>query len=86
MSVESSSSTHNGYALSHQINTSSNLNKDYQKYTLNPYFMHPNENSTLVLVTLLLNAGNYHSWFTSIGFKIQEQAPFHQWCFAKTIK
>lgn len=60
MSIESSSSTINGHAPSHQNNASANLDKDYQNYTLNPYFMHFNENSAFVLVTPLLNAGNYH--------------------------
>ena len=27
-----------------------------------PYFLHPNENPSLVLVSSLLNGANYHSW------------------------
>jgi hypothetical protein len=39
----------------------SNANKGYHNDILSPYFMHPNENPTLVLVTPLLNGGNYYS-------------------------
>lgn len=55
LSIESSSSTNNGHApLNHNNEVSSNPNKCYQNDTLNPYFMHPNKNSILVLVKSLL--------------------------------
>lgn len=41
--------------------TMSNLNEGYHNDTLNPYFIHPNENPALVLITPLLNAKNYYS-------------------------
>lgn len=41
--------------------SSSNANKDYQNDILNLYFMHPNENLTLILVTYLLTNNTYHS-------------------------
>lgn len=28
----------------------------------NPYYIHPKENTTLVLVSLVLSSPNYHSW------------------------
>ncbi|MCI73478.1 hypothetical protein A2U01_0094742, partial [Trifolium medium] len=56
MSGESSaSSIHGGFFTN-------KANKAYQNDTLNPYFMHPNENPALVLASPLLNGGNYHSW------------------------
>jgi hypothetical protein len=60
MSAESSASSVHGGLFSN------NVNKGYQNDTLNSYFMHPNENPTLVLVTLLVNGGNYHSWSCSM--------------------
>lgn len=64
MFVKSLSSTNNGHSLSHHNNDvppSSSPNKGYQNDTLYLYFIHPNENPFLVLVTPLLNARNYHS-------------------------
>ncbi|GAU33267.1 hypothetical protein TSUD_279410 [Trifolium subterraneum] len=59
MDAESSaSSVHGGAAR--------NINKGYQNDILNPYFMHPNENPSLILVTPLLSGNNYHSWSRSM--------------------
>jgi hypothetical protein len=55
----------------------SNTNKGYQNDTLNPYFLHPNENLALVLVTPLLNGENY-----DYGSPIQKQDSIHQWFFS----
>lgn len=72
MSIASSSSVNNGNTpLNHNNGASSNPNKGYQNDTLNPYFMHPNENPTLVLVTPLLNVGNYHSWSCSMTMTLR---------------
>ncbi|XP_019417053.1 PREDICTED: uncharacterized protein LOC109328178 [Lupinus angustifolius] len=35
---------------------------DFNINPSNPFFLHSNENPTLVLVTPLLNGKNYHSW------------------------
>lgn len=37
-----------------------NLDSDYFTNTSNPYFLHPNENPTLVLVSPILSGPNYH--------------------------
>ncbi|KAK2367743.1 phosphoglucosamine mutase family protein [Trifolium repens] len=58
MSVESSGSVNGGG----HSGGSHNHNKGYQTDTLNPYFLHPNENPGLVLVTPPLSGPNYHSW------------------------
>jgi hypothetical protein len=50
-----------------------NTNKGYQNDTLNPYFLHPNENPALVLVTPLLNGGNYHSWSRSMTVALRSK-------------
>lgn len=77
MFVESSSSTNNGgQSSSHHSNdgpSALNPNKGYQNYTLNPYFMHPNENSAFVHITSLLNAGNYHSWSWSMTMALRSK-------------
>ncbi|XP_050217800.1 uncharacterized protein LOC126668655 [Mercurialis annua] len=31
-----------------------------------PFFLHPNENPSLILVSNVLNEGNYHSWYRSM--------------------
>ncbi|GAU15979.1 hypothetical protein TSUD_338500 [Trifolium subterraneum] len=54
-----------------------NANKGYQNDTLNPYFMHPNENPALVLVTPLLNGPNYHSWSRSMTVAIRSKSKLH---------
>ena len=35
-----------------------------------PYFLHPNENPVLVLVSSLLNGSNYHSWSRAIKMSL----------------
>ncbi|GAU16526.1 hypothetical protein TSUD_167570 [Trifolium subterraneum] len=63
MSIESNASVHGGNHGGGHIGTSSQAhNKGYQNDTLNPYFLHPNENPGLVLVTPSLSGSNYHSW------------------------
>ncbi|GAU29493.1 hypothetical protein TSUD_360380 [Trifolium subterraneum] len=54
-----------------------NAHKGYQNDTLNPYFMHPNENPALVLVTPLLNGANYHSWSRSMTVAIRSKNKLH---------
>ncbi|GAU51103.1 hypothetical protein TSUD_411830 [Trifolium subterraneum] len=54
-----------------------NANKGYQNDTLNPYFMHPNENPALVLVTPLLHGPNYHSWSRSMTVAIRSKNKLH---------
>ncbi|XP_058741013.1 uncharacterized protein LOC131613356 [Vicia villosa] len=76
--VESFSGTNNVHAPSNQNNgSSSNHNKGYQNDTLNPYFMHPNENAALILVTPLLNADNYHSWSRSMTMALRSNNKLH---------
>ncbi|KAI5387801.1 hypothetical protein KIW84_073767 [Lathyrus oleraceus] len=53
MSADSSLSS---YSSIHANTTVSTTNKGYQNDTLNPYFMHPNKNHALFLITPLLNA------------------------------
>ncbi|GAU35493.1 hypothetical protein TSUD_384480 [Trifolium subterraneum] len=63
MSIESNASVHGGNHGGGHIGTSSQAhNKGYQNDTLNPYFLHPNENPGLILVTPSLSGTNYHSW------------------------
>ncbi|MCI65158.1 hypothetical protein A2U01_0086416, partial [Trifolium medium] len=58
MSVDRNASVHGGHSGSgSQIH-----NKGYQNDILNPYFMHPNGNHGLILVTPPLSGSNYHSW------------------------
>ncbi|GAU48976.1 hypothetical protein TSUD_245670 [Trifolium subterraneum] len=54
-----------------------NANKGYQNDTLNPYFMHPNENPALVLVTPLLHGPNYHSWSRAMTVAIRSKNKLH---------
>ncbi|GAU23069.1 hypothetical protein TSUD_183680 [Trifolium subterraneum] len=54
-----------------------NANKGYQNDTLNPYFMHPNENPALVHVTPLLHGPNYHSWSRSMTVAIRSKNKLH---------
>ncbi|XP_058756759.1 uncharacterized protein LOC131629981 [Vicia villosa] len=51
--------------------------KSYQTDTLNPYFMHPNENPALVLVTPLLSSNNYHSWSRSMTMALRSKNKLH---------
>ncbi|XP_045830694.1 uncharacterized protein LOC123921985 [Trifolium pratense] len=71
MSGESSASSFHGGLFTN------NANKGYQNDTLNPYFMHPNENPAIVLVTPLFNGGNYHSWSRSMTVAIRSKNKLH---------
>lgn len=71
MSVKSPSNTHIGHA------PASNLNKGYQNDTLDPYFMHPNENHALMLAIPLLNAENYHFWSRSMTMALRSKRKLH---------
>lgn len=62
-------SVNGGHISSHQ--------KRYHNDTLNPYFMHPNENPGNVLTTLLLNGTNYHSWCCSITVALRSKHKLH---------
>ncbi|PNX92984.1 hypothetical protein L195_g016132 [Trifolium pratense] len=64
MDAESSASSVNG-------GSSRAINKGYQNDILNPYFMHPNENPSLILVTPLLSGNNYHSWSRSMTIALR---------------
>lgn len=52
-------------------------NKGYQTDTHNPYFMHPNENLVLVLVSPLLSTNNYHSWSKSMAMTLRSKNKLH---------
>ncbi|XP_058783460.1 uncharacterized protein LOC131658149 [Vicia villosa] len=62
---------------SHRNTASSTLNKSYQNEILNPYFMHPNENPALVLVSPILNTDNYHFWSRSLTMALQSKNKLH---------
>ncbi|XP_058728529.1 uncharacterized protein LOC131600377 isoform X2 [Vicia villosa] len=51
--------------------------KGYQTDTLNPYFMHPNENHALILVTPLFSSNNYHSWSRSMTMALWSKNKLH---------
>jgi hypothetical protein len=51
--------------------------KGYQNDTLNPYFLHPNENPSLVLVTPPLSGSNYHSWSRSMTMALKSKYKLH---------
>jgi hypothetical protein len=44
---------------------------------LNPYFLHPNENPSLVLATPLLNGTNYQSWSRSVTVSLHSKHKLH---------
>lgn len=52
-------------------------NKGHQTDTLIPYFTHPNENPTLVLVSPLLSTNNYHSWSRSMTMTLRSKNKLH---------
>ncbi|PNX72331.1 flavonol sulfotransferase-like protein, partial [Trifolium pratense] len=56
---------------------SGSQNKGYQNDTLNPYFLHPNENPSLILVTPLLSGPNYHSWSRSMTMALKSKNKLH---------
>ncbi|XP_045832254.1 uncharacterized protein LOC123923607 [Trifolium pratense] len=70
MSEASSSSSINGGQATLQ-------NKGYQNDTLNPYFMHPNENPGNVLVTPLLSGPNYHTWSRAMMVALRSKHKLH---------
>lgn len=39
---------------------------DFSTNSSNPYYLHPNENPSLVLITPLLDDKNYHTWARSM--------------------
>ncbi|PNX65137.1 hypothetical protein L195_g062447, partial [Trifolium pratense] len=39
---------------------------DFSTNSANPYYLHPNENPALVLVSPSLTAKNYHTWSRSM--------------------
>ncbi|XP_058755469.1 uncharacterized protein LOC131628660 [Vicia villosa] len=71
MCVASSTSNING---EHPLNAN---NKGYQTDTLGLYFMHPNENLALVLVSPLLLTNNYHSLSKSMTMVIRSKNKLH---------
>ncbi|MCH83453.1 retrovirus-related pol polyprotein from transposon TNT 1-94, partial [Trifolium medium] len=56
---------------------SGSQNKGYQNDTLNPYFLHPNENPSLMLVTPLLSGSNYHSWSRAMTMALKSKNKLH---------
>ncbi|GAU51620.1 hypothetical protein TSUD_132330 [Trifolium subterraneum] len=74
MSMESNASVHGGNHGGGHIGTSSQAhNKGYQNDTLNPYFLHPNENPGLILVTPSLSGTNYHSWSRAMTMALKSK-------------
>ncbi|GAU30132.1 hypothetical protein TSUD_360250 [Trifolium subterraneum] len=57
--------------------SSGSQNKGYQNDTLNPYFLHPNENPNLVLVSTLLSGANYHSWSRAMTMALKSKNKIH---------
>jgi hypothetical protein len=52
-------------------------NKWYQNDTLNPYFLHPNENPKNILVTPLLSSSNYYSWSQAMIVALKSKNKLH---------
>ncbi|XP_050877662.1 uncharacterized protein LOC127081454 [Lathyrus oleraceus] len=75
LSLIMSSSSSN--SSDHGESSSRNNNKGYQTDILNPYFMHPNENPSLILVTPLLSNNNYHSWSRSMAMALRSKNKLH---------
>lgn len=50
-----------------------NSNSDYLTNPSNPYFLHSNENSTLVLVSPVISSLNYHSWVRAMKMGLQSK-------------
>ncbi|GAU23578.1 hypothetical protein TSUD_385660 [Trifolium subterraneum] len=74
MSIESNASVHGGNHGGGHIGTSSQThNKGYQNDTLNPYFLHPNKNPGLILVTPSLSGTNYHSWSRAMTIALKSK-------------
>ncbi|GAU25202.1 hypothetical protein TSUD_151020 [Trifolium subterraneum] len=72
MAAESSASVHGKGNFTSQ-NQAPFHNKGYQNNTLNPYFLHPNENPGLVLVQPLLSSTNYHSWSRAMTMSLKSK-------------
>ncbi|KAE9612396.1 putative gag-polypeptide of LTR copia-type [Lupinus albus] len=47
--------------------------KDYIVNLSNPYFLHSNENPTLILVSPPLNGNNYYSWSRAMKLDLQSK-------------
>ncbi|GAU51220.1 hypothetical protein TSUD_412260 [Trifolium subterraneum] len=74
VSLESNASVHGGNHGGGHIGTSFHAhNKGYQNDTLNPYFLHPNENPGLILVTPSLSGTNYHSWSRAMTIALKSK-------------
>ncbi|XP_073219713.1 uncharacterized protein [Cicer arietinum] len=58
----SSSSSDDRSNNQQHIKKSPNFNRSYQNDMLDPFFMHPSDNSGLALVSPPLNNTNFHSW------------------------
>ncbi|PNY00962.1 hypothetical protein L195_g024249 [Trifolium pratense] len=71
MSMDSNVGSVNG------AGTSNSQNKGYQNDTLNPYFLHPNENLNLALVSSLLSGPNYHSWSRAMTMVLRSKNKMH---------
>ncbi|GAU13164.1 hypothetical protein TSUD_179070 [Trifolium subterraneum] len=71
MSMDSTAGSVNGAGPSHS------QNKGYQNDTLNPYFLHPNENPNLALVSPLLSGPNYHSWSRAMTMALRSKNKMH---------
>ncbi|GAU47119.1 hypothetical protein TSUD_98960 [Trifolium subterraneum] len=70
MSVDSVASVNGG-------SSSSNHHKGYQNDTLNPYFLHSNENPSLVLVQTPLSGSNYHQWSRAMVMALRSKNKLH---------
>ncbi|MCH92327.1 flavonol sulfotransferase-like protein, partial [Trifolium medium] len=55
------------------VGPSNSQTKGYQNDTLNPYFLHPNENPNHALVTPLLSGSNYHSWSRAMTMALKSK-------------
>lgn len=53
--------------------TSSNQPLDHLTNPSNPYFLHPNKNHALVIISSLLSRPNYHSWARAITMTLQSK-------------
>ncbi|GAU37802.1 hypothetical protein TSUD_276200 [Trifolium subterraneum] len=70
MSVDSIASVNGG-------SSTGNHHKGYQNDTLNPYFLHPNENPSLVLVQTPLSGSNYHQWSRAMVMALRSKNKLH---------
>ncbi|GAU46385.1 hypothetical protein TSUD_280840 [Trifolium subterraneum] len=70
MSVDSVASVNGG-------SSTGNHHKGYQNDTLNPYFLHPNENPSLVLVQTPLSGFNYHQSSRGMVMALRSKNKLH---------